>query len=148
MKFDGIAVDLEKIEVVRNGTPVVLSAHEFRTLQFFLFESRTPHHTGGAIERGLRLSKRIHNPFHRQSHHEASAEVRERSERSDSFSDSPRSRVQVRVLSVAIAGNVKNPNIFLDCRLHDPVRRKSRNPCLRDRCDTLDSKIRLRGVTR
>jgi len=36
VKFDGIAVDLEKIEVVRNGTPVVLSAHEFRTLQFFL----------------------------------------------------------------------------------------------------------------
>jgi DNA-binding response OmpR family regulator len=34
--FDGIVVDLEKVEVTRNGTSVELTAHEFRTLQFFV----------------------------------------------------------------------------------------------------------------
>jgi DNA-binding response OmpR family regulator len=39
LEFDGIAVDLEKVEVVRNGNPVALSAHEFKTLEFFLLNS-------------------------------------------------------------------------------------------------------------
>jgi DNA-binding response OmpR family regulator len=34
--FDGITVDFKKVEVTRNGTSVVLTAHEFRTLQFFI----------------------------------------------------------------------------------------------------------------
>jgi DNA-binding response OmpR family regulator len=34
--FDGIAVDFGKVEVTRNGTPVELTAHEFKTLQFFV----------------------------------------------------------------------------------------------------------------
>ena len=36
VEFDGITVDFEKVEVVRNGTLVALTAHEFKTLQFFL----------------------------------------------------------------------------------------------------------------
>jgi DNA-binding response OmpR family regulator len=34
--FDDIVVDFGKIEVTRNGTPVVLTPHEFKTLQFFV----------------------------------------------------------------------------------------------------------------
>jgi len=34
--FDGIVVDFGKVEVTRNGTPVELTAHEFKTLQFFI----------------------------------------------------------------------------------------------------------------
>ena len=34
--FDGIVVDFERVEVTRNGTSVELTAHEFRTLQFFV----------------------------------------------------------------------------------------------------------------
>jgi DNA-binding response OmpR family regulator len=34
--FDGIVVDFAKVEVTRNGTPVELTTHEFKTLQFFL----------------------------------------------------------------------------------------------------------------
>lgn len=34
--FDGIVVDLVKMEVTRNGKPVALTAHEFKTLQFFV----------------------------------------------------------------------------------------------------------------
>jgi DNA-binding response OmpR family regulator len=34
--FDGIVVDFEKVEVTRNGTSVELTAHEFKTLQFFV----------------------------------------------------------------------------------------------------------------
>lgn len=34
--FDGIVVDLEKVEVTRNGTSIELTAHEFKTLQFFI----------------------------------------------------------------------------------------------------------------
>jgi DNA-binding response OmpR family regulator len=34
--FDGIVVDFEKVEVTRSGTPVVLTAHEFKTLKFFV----------------------------------------------------------------------------------------------------------------
>ena len=36
MVFDGIAVDLGRAEVIRKGTLVTLTAHEFKTLQFFL----------------------------------------------------------------------------------------------------------------
>ena len=36
VQFDGITVDFEKVEVARNGTPVALTAHEFKTFQFFL----------------------------------------------------------------------------------------------------------------
>jgi DNA-binding response OmpR family regulator len=36
VEFDGITVDFDKVEVVRNGFPVAMSAHEFKTLQFFL----------------------------------------------------------------------------------------------------------------
>jgi DNA-binding response OmpR family regulator len=35
-EFDGITVDFDKVEVVRNGNPVILTAGEFKTLQFFL----------------------------------------------------------------------------------------------------------------
>jgi DNA-binding response OmpR family regulator len=34
--FDGIVVDFGKLEVTRNGTSVTLTAHEFKTLQFFV----------------------------------------------------------------------------------------------------------------
>ena len=34
--FDGIMVDLEKVEVTRNGTSVVLTSHEFKTLRFLV----------------------------------------------------------------------------------------------------------------
>jgi len=34
--FDGIVVDFGKVEVTRNGASVVLTAHEFKTLQFFV----------------------------------------------------------------------------------------------------------------
>ncbi len=34
--FDGIVVDFQKVQVTRNGTSVVLTAHEFKTLQFFV----------------------------------------------------------------------------------------------------------------
>ena len=34
--FDGIVVDFGKMEATRNGTPVALTAHEFKTLQFFV----------------------------------------------------------------------------------------------------------------
>jgi DNA-binding winged helix-turn-helix (wHTH) protein len=34
--FDGIVVDFGKIEVTRNSMPVELTAHEFKTLQFFI----------------------------------------------------------------------------------------------------------------
>ena len=34
--FDGISVDLKKMEVVRDGKPVVLTAQEFKTLQFLV----------------------------------------------------------------------------------------------------------------
>jgi two-component system, OmpR family, alkaline phosphatase synthesis response regulator PhoP len=34
--FDGIVVDFGKVEVTRNGTSVELTAHEFKTLQFFV----------------------------------------------------------------------------------------------------------------
>jgi DNA-binding response OmpR family regulator len=34
--FDGIVVDFRKVEVTRNGASVVLTAHEFKTLQFFV----------------------------------------------------------------------------------------------------------------
>jgi DNA-binding response OmpR family regulator len=34
--FDGIVVDFQKVEVTRNGALVVLTAHEFKTLQFFV----------------------------------------------------------------------------------------------------------------
>jgi DNA-binding response OmpR family regulator len=33
--FDGVVVDFGKMEVSRDGTSVVLTAHEFKTLQFF-----------------------------------------------------------------------------------------------------------------
>lgn len=36
LEFDGITVDFDKVEVVRNGNPVILTAREFKTLQFFL----------------------------------------------------------------------------------------------------------------
>ncbi|MGA7931256.1 MAG: response regulator transcription factor [Candidatus Sulfotelmatobacter sp.] len=34
--FDGVVVDFGKVEVTRNGTSVALTAHEFKTLQFFV----------------------------------------------------------------------------------------------------------------
>jgi DNA-binding response OmpR family regulator len=34
--FDDIVVDFGKVEVTRNGTSVALTAHEFKTLQFFV----------------------------------------------------------------------------------------------------------------
>jgi DNA-binding response OmpR family regulator len=34
--FDGVVVDFGKVEVSRDGTLVVLTAHEFKTLQFFV----------------------------------------------------------------------------------------------------------------
>jgi DNA-binding response OmpR family regulator len=34
--FDGVVVDFGKVEVSRDGTSVVLTAHEFKTLQFFV----------------------------------------------------------------------------------------------------------------
>ena len=34
--FDGIVVDFGKVEVTRNGTSIELTAHEFKTLQFFV----------------------------------------------------------------------------------------------------------------
>jgi DNA-binding response OmpR family regulator len=34
--FDGIVVHFGKVEVTRNGTSVALTAHEFKTLQFFV----------------------------------------------------------------------------------------------------------------
>jgi DNA-binding response OmpR family regulator len=34
--FDGIVVDFGKVEVTRNGTSIALTAHEFKTLQFFV----------------------------------------------------------------------------------------------------------------
>ena len=34
--FDGIVVDFRRVEVTRNGTSVELTAHEFKTLQFFV----------------------------------------------------------------------------------------------------------------
>ncbi len=34
--FDGIVADFGKVEVTRNGTSVELTAHEFKTLQFFV----------------------------------------------------------------------------------------------------------------
>jgi DNA-binding response OmpR family regulator len=34
--FDGIVVDFDKVEVTRNGTPVELTAHEFKTLQYLI----------------------------------------------------------------------------------------------------------------
>lgn len=34
--FDGIVIDLKKVEVTRNGTSIELTAHEFKTLQFFI----------------------------------------------------------------------------------------------------------------
>src|SRR5579863_1302986 len=34
--FDGISVDFTKMEVIRNGEPVVLTAQEFKTLRFFI----------------------------------------------------------------------------------------------------------------
>jgi DNA-binding response OmpR family regulator len=34
--FDGISVDFTKMEVVRDGAPVVLTAQEFKTLKFFV----------------------------------------------------------------------------------------------------------------
>ena len=34
--FDDIVVDFRRVEVTRNGTPVELTAHEFKTLQFFV----------------------------------------------------------------------------------------------------------------
>ncbi|MGA8437692.1 MAG: response regulator transcription factor [Candidatus Sulfotelmatobacter sp.] len=34
--FDGVVVDFRKMEVNRNGAPVALTAHEFKTLQFFV----------------------------------------------------------------------------------------------------------------
>jgi DNA-binding response OmpR family regulator len=34
--FDGIVVDFGKVEVTRNGAPIGLTAHEFKTLQFFV----------------------------------------------------------------------------------------------------------------
>jgi two-component system alkaline phosphatase synthesis response regulator PhoP len=34
--FDGIVVDFGKVEVTRNGASVELTAHEFKTLQFFV----------------------------------------------------------------------------------------------------------------
>jgi DNA-binding response OmpR family regulator len=34
--FDGVVVDFRKMEVTRNGVPVALTAHEFKTLQFFV----------------------------------------------------------------------------------------------------------------
>jgi DNA-binding response OmpR family regulator len=36
VEFDGITVDFETVEGVRNGARVALTAHEFKTLQFFL----------------------------------------------------------------------------------------------------------------
>jgi DNA-binding response OmpR family regulator len=36
VEFHGITVDFDKVEIVRNGTPVALSAHEFKTLMFIL----------------------------------------------------------------------------------------------------------------
>ena len=36
VSFDGITIDFEKIEIYRNGTPVTLTAHEFKTLRFFV----------------------------------------------------------------------------------------------------------------
>jgi DNA-binding response OmpR family regulator len=34
--FDGVVVNFEKMEVTRNGAPVVVTAREFKTLQFFV----------------------------------------------------------------------------------------------------------------
>jgi DNA-binding response OmpR family regulator len=34
--FDGIVVDFGKVEVTRNGRSIALTAHEFKTLQFFV----------------------------------------------------------------------------------------------------------------
>lgn len=34
--FDGIVVDFQKVEVTRNGASIELTAHEFKTLQFFV----------------------------------------------------------------------------------------------------------------
>jgi len=34
--FDGIVVNFKKMEVTRNGSSIALSAHEFKTLQFFV----------------------------------------------------------------------------------------------------------------
>jgi DNA-binding response OmpR family regulator len=34
--FDGISVDFSKMEVIRNGEPIVLTAQEFKTLKFLL----------------------------------------------------------------------------------------------------------------
>jgi DNA-binding response OmpR family regulator len=34
--FDGVSVDFTKMEVIRNGEPVVLTAQEFKALKFFV----------------------------------------------------------------------------------------------------------------
>ncbi|HLV88019.1 MAG TPA: response regulator transcription factor [Candidatus Sulfotelmatobacter sp.] len=36
VSFDGISVDIRKMEVTRDGSPVVLTAQEFKTLKFFV----------------------------------------------------------------------------------------------------------------
>lgn len=36
MAFKGVVVDFGKVEVSRDGISVVLTAHEFKTLQFFV----------------------------------------------------------------------------------------------------------------
>ena len=36
ISFDGISVDLRKMEVIRDGNPVVLTAQEFKTLKFLV----------------------------------------------------------------------------------------------------------------
>jgi DNA-binding response OmpR family regulator len=36
ISFDGISVDFKKMEVVRDGKPVILTAQEFKTLQFLV----------------------------------------------------------------------------------------------------------------
>ncbi len=50
--FDGIVVDSRKIEVTRDSRPVVVTAHEFRTLQFFI-------QSAGRVITRAELSKKV-----------------------------------------------------------------------------------------
>ena len=91
--FGGVIVDFGKVDVTRDAESVVLTAHEFKTLQFFV------QNPDRIITRAELLNKVWGNEngdtatYYRQSHYETPAEVGERPKLSDPLPNGPRVRL-------------------------------------------------------
>ena len=78
VSFDDITADFKKMEVKRDGKPVVLTAQEFKTFQFLVQNAERVISRDELLNRGMGISKLSFHANRRQSHPETSPETGER----------------------------------------------------------------------